>query len=100
MRSGSLLISNEVVMLNSLNISANSSSEGSGMSLLPNKFLSGLSEYNGPTSFCSNLLTVFPLHPPILGDEWKKAVANPAHEATHAAKKAVCLILETEVVRL
>ena len=92
MRSGSLLISNELVMLNSLNISASSSSDGSGISLLPNKFLSGLSECKGATILCSSLLTVLPVHAAIFGADGKKAVAVPAHEAMHAARRVFCLI--------
>ena len=92
MRSGSLLISNELVMLNSLNISASSSSDGSGISLLPNKFLSGLSECNGATILCSSLLIVLPVQPAIFGADGKKAVAVPAHEAMHAARSVCCLI--------
>ena len=92
MRSGSLLISNELVMLNSLNISASSSSDGSGISLLPNKFLSGLSECKGATILFSSLLTVLPVQPAIFGADGKKAVAVPAHEAMHAARSVSCLI--------
>ena len=86
-------MSNELVMLNSLNISDSSSSEGSGINLEPNKFLSGLSEYSGATLLCSTVVSVLEAQPLILGVAGKNAVTIPAQDAAQATRKIDCLIL-------